>query len=300
MDIFSKPWEQYDSFNKAQLKIVDYVLAHPDRCGFLSLRLFAAEAGTTTATVLNFARKLGFEGFSEMRAAIQASISKCMMPIHLDAAVDEYSDNAFEMTVQSEQESVRATFDAINPRQYETAVELITEAECIYTFAYDFSPVLAEFFTSRFKRLGVRVVDLSHLPLTDALHSLSDLRKTDLLVLFSFPVYSKIIVSLAEYFHNAGYRVLCFSDSQASPAALASTVALTSSTNHIFFFNSMTPTISTINVLASMFLSKNKTVFDGHREKFEALQNYLCENEVLSLELMDPAFRSKSPKKTVF
>lgn len=293
MDIFSRIREQYDEFNKVQLRIADYILQHPEICGFASLRQFAAATDTTAATVLSFSRRLGFEGFAEMKAELQKSITKYMMPIRVDAAVDAYSNSAFEMTVKSEQESLQKNFEQIDPQRYEAAVELIREADCIYTFAYDFSPVVAEFFTSRFKRLGLQVTDLSHLPLTDALHSLSLMRKNDLLVLFSFPIYSKIVVSLAEYFHKRGCHVLCFTDSEKSPAAKNSSIALTSPANHIFFFNSMTPTIATINTLASMFLSRNKEVFDRYRADFDALQDFLYQKDVLTPEMMDPAFRKK-------
>ena len=293
MDIFSRIREQYDEFNKAQLRIADYILQHPEVCGFASLRQFAAATDTTSATVLSFSRRLGFDGFAEMKIALQKSITKYMMPIRVDAEIDTYSDSAFEMTVKSEQESLQKNFEQIDPKQYEEAVKLIQEADCIYTFAYDFSPVLAEFFTSRFKRLGLKATDLSHLPLTDALHSLAMMKKTDLLVLFSFPVYSKIVVSIAEYFRKRGYRILCFTDSEKSPAAKNSSIALTSPANHIFFFNSMTPTIASINTLASMFLSRNKEVFDRYRADFDALQDFLYQKDVLTPEMMDPAFRKK-------
>lgn len=291
MDIFARIREQYDEFNKAQHRIADYILQHPEACGFASLRQFAAETDTTAATVLNFSRRLGFEGFAEMKASLQKSITKYMMPIRVDAEVDVYSNSAFEMTVKSERESLLKNFEQIDPKSYEAALDMIGKAPAIYTFAYDFSPVLAEFFTSRFKRLGLQVTDLSHLPLTDALHSLSMMRKNDLLVLFSFPVYSKIIVALSEYFYKKGHPVLCFTDNENSPAAKNSGVALTSPANHIFFFNSMTPTIASINTLASMFLSRHKIIFDHYRSDFDALQEFLYEKEVLTPGMMDPAFR---------
>ena len=61
MDIFSRIRDQYDEFNKAQHRIADYILQHPEICGFASLRQFAAATDTTAATVLNFSRKLGFD-----------------------------------------------------------------------------------------------------------------------------------------------------------------------------------------------------------------------------------------------
>ena len=72
--------EKYNTFNKKQRRIADYILANADACGFMTLHKLAGAAETTDATILSFSRKLGFKGFADMKHSIQQEIcSRCAL-----------------------------------------------------------------------------------------------------------------------------------------------------------------------------------------------------------------------------
>lgn len=269
--------EKYNTFNKTQRRIADYILANADACGFMTLHKLAGAAETTDATILSFSRKLGFKGFADMKHSIQQSVSDLMMPSCFELTVDTDTDGILTETIRAEQKNLRTIFESLNTRRYDEVLDMMCEASHIYTFAYDFSPVLAEVFASRFKRLGLRVHDLSHMTVVDALHDMTYIEQDALVVLFSFQPYSQITIFLAEYFNDQGIKVLSFTNSEDSPIAEFSDAAVVCAADNLYNYNSMTSGTAVINILASMFINRNTELVKAKKQKYDNLYEFLEE-----------------------
>lgn len=68
----------YPSLTKKQKTIADYLRNNYREAIFLSLARAADEAGVSEGSIIRFARALGYEGFTDMLAAVQGYVSESM------------------------------------------------------------------------------------------------------------------------------------------------------------------------------------------------------------------------------
>ena len=57
----------YTSLKRAERKGADFLLRRPDRVGALLIGDFASEAGCSEPTVVRLAKRLGYEGYPDLR-----------------------------------------------------------------------------------------------------------------------------------------------------------------------------------------------------------------------------------------
>ena len=274
MDIFTTLHSQYDSFSKTQRRIADYLLARPDIVCFSSLRELAAATSTTEATVLSFARKIGFSSFVEMRNEMRSYIGQWMSPNEkINSAVQrEQGGDVYTGILKTEQEALLATLQYTNPETLRAAATLLRDARRVFLLAYDYGVTASQLFAARFLRLGVDVLDLGSKAVPEVLYRLAMYRPGDVFVLFSYSPYSPLPIELAQWFREKGAKVLCFTDDPASPAALGSDIVLSAVTRNEIFFNSMTATASIITLLGAVYVTENKEQHAAFYEQLSQLQ----------------------------
>ena len=60
----------YNTFSKAEKKIADFLMQNPDDILPLYITKLAEKCGTSEATIVRFAKRLGFEGYQQLKIAI--------------------------------------------------------------------------------------------------------------------------------------------------------------------------------------------------------------------------------------
>lgn len=63
--------ENYDKLNDNDLYIWNYILHHKEECKNISIQELAARCNVSHTTILRFARKLGLEGYSELKISLK-------------------------------------------------------------------------------------------------------------------------------------------------------------------------------------------------------------------------------------
>ena len=61
---------------KTQQKIADYFIRNPERVGMCSSMEVAKEIGVSDASIIRFARTIGYEGFTDLKNDIYNSLAK--------------------------------------------------------------------------------------------------------------------------------------------------------------------------------------------------------------------------------
>src|SRR6266545_2427089 len=107
--------EAYSNLTPQQVVIADFLLEHLDEAALLSLPEIAERAGSSEATVVRFARRLGFSGVSELRLQLlrllqaQTRSARRTFARPADDAV-AISDELVETVVRRETENVQRSF----------------------------------------------------------------------------------------------------------------------------------------------------------------------------------------------
>jgi len=77
-EIKDKIKSKYDSFPKNQRKIADFFVNNFDRIPFLNVQELSESTGSSVASIVRFAQRAGYKGFSELREAITDSLQRGM------------------------------------------------------------------------------------------------------------------------------------------------------------------------------------------------------------------------------
>jgi DNA-binding MurR/RpiR family transcriptional regulator len=117
----------------AERAVVEAVLAEPTGVAFGTVADLARRSGTSGPTVVRVARKLGFDGFRQLQAAVQAEM-QAEVGGALAPAVERIRQRrapgggrGLEAAMAAEVANVEASLSAADTRAYATAVRLLAD-----------------------------------------------------------------------------------------------------------------------------------------------------------------------------
>lgn len=115
-----------DSLPESQRRVADLVVSDPQSVAFGTLASVAEEADTSTPTVIRFAARLGFDGFTALRDAVRSEVSGQLRSAasRLRRSSDE---PLIEEALRVERQNVERTFAQLDPSDLELAVDLISD-----------------------------------------------------------------------------------------------------------------------------------------------------------------------------
>jgi DNA-binding MurR/RpiR family transcriptional regulator len=117
MDVEERLREHATALTPAERRIGETVLATPDLVAFGTVADVAAAAGVGTATVVRFAVKLGYEGYTELQAVVQRDVTGRLRPA-VERIRNQPSGGAGSMVEQHaevERANVTTTLGAADP-----------------------------------------------------------------------------------------------------------------------------------------------------------------------------------------
>lgn len=110
----------------AERRVAEVVLSDPEAVAFGTVARIAARAGTSGASVVRFATRLGFNGFSGLQAAVQAAIGQQLRPA-VERIRAEHGSEVVGRTLQAEVDNVQRTLTGVDPRSFDAAVKLLAD-----------------------------------------------------------------------------------------------------------------------------------------------------------------------------
>jgi len=205
----------YENLKTAERKAADYLLARPREVVDLSIVDFAGRAGCSEATIVRLSKKLGYEGYPELKRDFAAH--------HEGDHVQEYQNigdadgpeeilrKVFEASVQG----IQDTLAMIDGEAYGKAVEvLLRSRRVMFTGAGDAGVVAMEAY-QRFLRIGVNSLFSSD---TDTqLIMASQLKEGDVLFAISHSGRTKSIVDVVKTARENGATCIALTNFPVSP-----------------------------------------------------------------------------------
>jgi DNA-binding MurR/RpiR family transcriptional regulator len=227
-----------------------------DHAVFMTAREVSESAGTSEATVVRFAKALGFRGFPEFQGALQIILRQKMVPKErlqraggipktLSAVVDRIADTAVA--------NVHETRRMINLRDLQTVAEAIVAARTKYVIGLRGSAGTAEWLGHC---LSLALPDVR--TMTEGgpflFEQLVSVAKQDVVVAVSYPRYTKWTVQALSFAREKGAQTMAITDSRLSPAAQIADVALVAPANSATFANSYVAPMLVVDALVGAIL----------------------------------------------
>ncbi|EJN03599.1 MurR/RpiR family transcriptional regulator [Phyllobacterium sp. YR531] len=184
--------ERYDTYrtqlSRSELVIADYFIALPlDELIFRSAEQIAFETGTSDATVIRTARRLGFTGLPELkrlcsRAMATAAPTTERLAHRFKATGSEFKKVTGQIFTTAH-EILSSTQEKLDAVELEKSVTILENADQVWCFGFGTSEVEAKHCAISLSRVGLRT-RCSRTTGFALANELIDLRATDVVIVF--------------------------------------------------------------------------------------------------------------------
>lgn len=277
-ELFHRVREASDRLTHAERRVADWALNDLRSVAFGTVADAAEKSGASGASVIRLAMRLGYDGFSDMQAAVQEDLSRRLSSatqrIRQPAAGDVV-DRALSATVQA----VQATVDRVERGGFDRAVELISNPDrSVWLVGGDESTGVVQYATDRLSMLRSGVCQLGGNPVAVD-RQLVNLRPGDVLVALDIRRYDRWVVSTVENAVGRGAVVVSLTDGALSPLAGLADELLVVECPSVGPFDSYVGAVAVLDALIASVAARST---DDATPRLDELENRWSESGALS------------------
>lgn len=242
--------EHRSVLSPAERQVAEVVLRDPEAVAFGTVARIAAEAGTSGASVVRLAARLGFPGFSGLQAAVQSAIGQQLRPAVERIRAEKGSD-VLTRTLRAETDNVQRTLAAVDPASFAEAVRLIADRRRqVIVVAGDAETGVGAMFTTA---LSLVRDDVSQAGGSDVAvaRQMAGCGAETVVVAIDLRRYERWVVEHVTRAVAAGATAVAVTDSLLSPLAAQATVAFTVAAEGAGVFDSHVGTLALTNALVT-------------------------------------------------
>lgn len=257
--------ETIKTCSKGGRAIGGWILAQYDKAAFMTAARLAHETGVSEATVVRFARTLGFSSYAGLQTALQEIVrTKMTGAQRLEVALEKIGpSNVLDNVLHADMERIRKTLDEISPEDFERAVDILLEADTVYLLGFGSSKALTEFLAVYLHMMIDKLKVIDTADSSGIFQQLLKIKKEDAIIGISFPRYSKRTIKALHYARDSGASVVCITDGLTSPVCAYADAKLVAKSDMTSFVDSLTAPLSVINALiAALAMRKKDEVHD--------------------------------------
>jgi DNA-binding MurR/RpiR family transcriptional regulator len=237
----------------AQRRLAEYASDNPFNLAFMTTGELANAVGVSEASIVRFARVLGYEGYPDLQREVRGALESAVSPAErLSATSDVYraqgAVDSLEFVIQNDINSLNYVLHTIDRAEFNRAVRVLHNAHRVFVLAFR-GPAVAGFNAFHYLnqvRDGVVLVDGQHDRLADQL-MMTDEKSAILAIDFArYNVRTRDAVAFAK---GRGAQTIVISDSLLAPCAASADILLRVSPFVSGFFRSHVASLSLINAL---------------------------------------------------
>ena len=262
----------YDEMGSAEKKIADWIFKNPNKIIPLSISELAEQCGCGDATIVRFARRLGFGGYQELKISLAQEEGKPEISDTISK-----SDRCFDVFEKISNEiycTLELTKKKLDRTAINTAAEMILNAGKIVVFVLGNSGSIALDMQHKFLRIGSEsCADCdTHMQEIAASH----LRGGDIAVGISHSGSSRDIVEALRTARENGAGTISITGSPKSPISRESGCVLSTDSNEtrysILGLNSRIAQLAIVDALYCYVLCQNDAAHEAIKRTEKALQ----------------------------
>jgi DNA-binding MurR/RpiR family transcriptional regulator len=264
----------YDVLKSAERKAVDFLLRAPERVGGMTIVEFAHEAGCSEATVVRVAKRLGYEGYPELRRDF-ARVTEEVPDYNYESIADgDAPFTVLNKVVQSTIGALQDSVEIIDADEYGRAVDAIAGAEKMLFCGLGDAGVVATEAHYRFTRFGVSsyaAVD----PDLQLMYA-RQLKAGDVVIAVSHSGRSRPILQTVEQARAAGATIIAITNYPMAPLAkMADVVLLTAVFTRYLNYEVMSKRVTQLCIIEALSISflmrQGSAAFEQLKESNQAV-----------------------------
>lgn len=260
---------------KKEKRVAEFFLDEDKRIYLMTVSEIASEIGVSDTSVIRFIKNIGFKNFTEFKNNGQKKIKT-----HLEKTndfiknIDLIKENSIEkLYIEKINEEVNKIFSQDSLAILKNIAQTLMKKKNKYIVGFKSTAGVANFFGVR---LGFILKDVFVFNIDDSVvvNSVFNIKENDVLVVFDYPMYSKVAQVLAKIAKARNAEIILFSDSENSPLARYSNILYKVKLNGISVFNSL---ISTQILIEYILTYISQFIQEEDKERFSEIRKYLVE-----------------------
>ncbi len=269
MEVEGRVREAGKRLTTAERRVAQIVLERPQLVGFGTVADLAEAAGAGAATVVRFAAKLGFDGFSALQASVQRDLAHQLRPA-AERIRELAGDAPIERHRSAELSNVAATLDAVEPATLEAVVALLADVgRTVVVLAGDAERGVARQFATDLAALrpGVEMVDGSEVAVRRQL-ALSVVPAT--VVVVDLRRYERWLLEAFDQARDAGHTIVALTDGVLSPLAMGADHSFAIAAASVSPFDSHVGTLALFDLLVANAAERLRGIAADRLQQVEA------------------------------
>ena len=260
----------YPSLSKQEKKVADYIFEKKGQISYQSLQEIAKQIKVGEATIVRFVKKIGFNGFQDLKL----HIAKEDFPI-IETGYEDYIDN-IQANINS---AITNTKSLIDRKHLDKSISAIGKCERLFFYGVGASGIVARELQNKFLRFGkagTAYTD-SHFQIMNAAITTS----RDVIIAISLSGSTNDIIESLEVAKNNKAKIIAITNHILSPVAqFADYVLLTAGRETLLDGGSLIAKISQLyvaDILCTGYALKNKE--EALKMKHNTAQAVLSKNK---------------------
>lgn len=250
MSVVDRIMAQAGRLTATERKIAAVLADEPQAIAFGTVAAVAQKAGTSGPSVVRLAVKLGYEGFVDLQADVQAELAKQLGPAR-DRIRQRPPGDLIGRVLAAEQDNVAQTLHRLSRDSLDRAASALADpARQVWVLPGTETAPIGMAMANQLMQLreGVTLLRGSEVSIS---RSLAALAPSDILVAIDIHRYERSLVSIVRWAQMRGATVLAVTDSPLSPLAAIGAECFFISARGVGPFDSMTGGIALANTLTT-------------------------------------------------
>ena len=147
-----------DNLTKNEKKLSNYILENVNEVIYDSIQSIASKTDTSPAAIIRFSKKLGYNGFSELKVDLAKDNTDQLPLFSEEICMKDSLNTIVKKSMTSDTSTVEQTYKLLKIETLENAVEAMKKAKKIYLFGISSSGICCYDLAQKLSRIGYDVV----------------------------------------------------------------------------------------------------------------------------------------------
>lgn len=262
---------------KKEKEIIEFILENLDEVCFMTSSAMAKALNVGDTTIIRLSKKLGFLKFSEFKKIIQEDAfenknlkNKSDIPYERISNEKLSNENLIELTRENFMKKKDSDMIGNSHEKYIEVQKLILNSNRKFIAGFRNSSGISNFFATLLSHILPNVQNINGNESFE--DKLIDSNEQDVLILFSFPRYSKNALISLEIAKENNTKIIVFTDKITSEVAEGATKVILNNIDSVDFSNSLSGTMLSIEILINLISNNCK---EKSKKRLKKLDKYM-------------------------
>ncbi|MBA4383912.1 MAG: hypothetical protein C0410_04195 [Anaerolinea sp.] len=277
LDFNQQVSNNFDGLTKSEKQIANFLRNNQNDAAFLSAGEIAESLDISEATVVRFARTLGYPSYPALRASFQDAFkTRLTHSSRILSRLKEVPEKGdiFERLTMMEIDYLTQALESVDRQEFDKAVKITMENNRFFVFGTGPSITLVDLMHIRLSRFGKAVIPLKSSG-REVLDSLLTLSSDDVLYVICFYNVNPTLKLVLDYANEIGCKIILITDTLETLIGHKAEVVLAAKRGPVSEFHSMVVPMTIINALLLSVADQQPETILPALDKLDSLRERL-------------------------